>query len=70
MARSVYIYVVCHDNPYNPNPPHIIAAFTVKHELQTWLEKCDHQYKSEFSVWRVKDNSRKTYNAEMERIKL
>lgn len=56
MARSAYIYVVCHNAPQNPDPPHVISAFTVKHELITWMEKCTHHYKSEFLIYRIKDN--------------
>ena len=39
MARSTYIYVVMRDYP-NGAPGYISAeaAFTVKHELWTWLE--------------------------------
>ena len=51
MARSRYIYIISHDAPQNMSAPHVIAAFTVKHELITWLEKCDHHYKKEFSVY-------------------
>lgn len=62
MARSHCIYVVCHNNPLNPDPPYVIAAFTVKHELRTWLEKCDHPYKHEFTTYRVMDNDTENTN--------
>jgi hypothetical protein len=57
MARSTYIYVVCHNTPMNSDPPYVIAAFTVKHELETWMENCDY-YKHELTVYRLKDNDR------------
>jgi hypothetical protein len=38
------------------DPPHIIAAFTVKHEMKTWMEKCDRPHKDELRVYRVPDN--------------
>lgn len=49
MARSTNIYVVTPNGCMTP-----IAAFTVKHELQTWadLNVVKHQ------VWRVKDGIR------------
>jgi hypothetical protein len=58
MARSIYIYVVCHNNPLNPDPPHVKAAFTVKHEMIHWLKNCDHYLKSEFVVYRMSDGDR------------
>lgn len=36
MARSSYVYIV-HTNT-RPGP--LCAAFTVKHEMMTWLGKC------------------------------
>lgn len=64
MARSRYIYIISHDAPQNMSAPHVIAAFTVKHELITWLEKCDHHYKKEFSVYRIIDNDKgETYKS-------
>lgn len=47
MARSTYVYVVVVlDTP--------IAAFTVKHELLSWLNR--HPLK-DARVWRVHDNT-------------
>lgn len=60
MARSRYIYVVCWDAPQNMDAPHIIAAFTVKHEMQTWLSRCTHEHRDEFAIYRVRDNDRAT----------
>lgn len=59
MARSHSIYVVVHPYPY-PAPDHIIAAFTVKHELVEWWERCTHPSKGEFDVWRLRDGGGKT----------
>lgn len=53
MARSKYVYIIFHEwSAKNP----LIAAFTVKHELLTWLEKCNHEHKEEFIVYRIPDN--------------
>ena len=58
MARSSYIYLVCHDAPATPDGPHVVAAFTVKHEMLSWMERCTHRYKDEFNVYRTRDNPR------------
>lgn len=56
MARSRRIYVVEHPHPVNCDPPHVVAAFTVKHELITWLSRqMDHPYYSEWNVYAVGD---------------
>jgi hypothetical protein len=45
MARSTYIYLVT-------GPLRIpVAGFTVKHELQTWLERNP----GEYELWRLSD---------------
>ena len=63
MARSHIIYVVQHNLPDADYP--IIAAFTVKHECNTWLANCDHPRKDEFVVRRFRDNDRAaTYRSE------
>ena len=46
MARSSYIYIVL-----RPSSSYILAAFTVKHELTTFLQRLGGPYE----VWRVKD---------------
>lgn len=46
MARSTYVYVVV-DTDGN-----IVSAFTVKHEMQSWLNR----HKGDHRVWRVRDN--------------
>ena len=70
MARSSYIYIVCHDAPENMDSPHVIAAFTVKHEMKTWMENSDYTPKEELHVYRVPDNpSDETYRCKYERIK-
>lgn len=51
MARSHYIYVIWYDED-------LIAAFTVKHELATWLDNCKHIDKAHFTIYRVRDNDR------------
>jgi hypothetical protein len=58
VSRSTYIYIVCEFGVP-------IAAFTVKHELETWLEKHppftvkDSEGKVSFQavrdVWRIRD---------------
>jgi hypothetical protein len=50
MARSSYVYVVT-DGPVGPP----VAAFTVKHELLTWVERS--YEKAQFhTYWRLSDN--------------
>lgn len=39
MSRSQYVYVVEHPWPENADPPHVVAAFTVKYELAAWLKE-------------------------------
>lgn len=51
MARSTNVYVV---NSWYGSP---IAAFTVKHELVTWLRK---QPPIAFILWRVPDGGPRT----------
>ena len=36
----------------------VVAAFTVKHEMLSWMERCTHRYKDEFNVYRTRDNPR------------
>jgi hypothetical protein len=48
MARSSYIYVVT-------NKGELRAAFTVKHELVSWLDRHDDDQLSEFELWRCQD---------------
>ena len=44
MARSTYIYVVTlHEE--------LVSAFTVKHELATWLSR----NKGDYRIWRIAD---------------
>ena len=47
MARSSYIYLV-QDKDLNRTP---VAAFTVKHELATWLSRNPGNY----TLWRIGD---------------
>ena len=47
MPRSNVIYVVQLSD-------HVVAAFTVKHELVTWLERQSEPFIH--AVWRVPDN--------------
>jgi hypothetical protein len=51
MARSTYIYVVL---SYNE----MVAAFTVKHELKTWWNRCDHPYQCDYEIWRIRDGDK------------
>jgi hypothetical protein len=50
MARSTYIYVLWYEDDF-------VAAFTVKHELVTWLKSVQRQPESieEYRVERVRD---------------
>lgn len=60
MARSSYIYVVEHAAPENTDPPHAVAAFTVKHELISWLQNVnseDHPFFNEYTIYRFKDGT-------------
>lgn len=47
MARSAYVYLITEADTGLP-----VTAFTVKHELQTVLERID---ASELEVWRIPD---------------
>jgi hypothetical protein len=51
MARSAYIYVVT-DGPVGPP----VAAFTVKHELLTWIERQPPARPQYLNFWRLPDN--------------
>ncbi len=53
MARSAYVYVVANGTG------HLLAAFTVKHELLSWLARPEHE--QDRDVWvvvRVRDGVR------------
>lgn len=52
MARSDYVYIVEY---WNMSGRIILAAFTVKHELATWLYR--RKYKNGLRVTRVPDGS-------------
>ena len=39
MARSTYIYIVMLNTSCSCNENHALAAFTVKHELQSYLRR-------------------------------
>ena len=54
MARSRYIYFVEWSWPWNEDPPHLIAAFTVKHELLSWWALHSN---AELGVYRVRDGA-------------
>lgn len=58
MARSSYIYAVCHNNPLNPDPPHIKAAFTVKCDLVNWFCEVDDPHKDEYTMYRLFDGGK------------
>ena len=55
MARSKTIYVVTRPVPFGDDY-NIVAAFTVKHELVTWLKKFAHLYTDGISIAKVRDN--------------
>jgi hypothetical protein len=52
MARSTYIYYA--QSKRHPSDPAYSAAFTVKHELISWLGSEAHLYQ----VWRMSDGVR------------
>jgi hypothetical protein len=61
MARSSYVYIVCKTaDPTSAREPgsDIIAAFTVKHEMLSWIrsEKYEPKY---LIVWRLSDGDRR-----------
>lgn len=51
MSRSQYIYVVQEKDCITP-----IAAFTVKHELESWLGKTGRYGDPGVLVWRIRDS--------------
>lgn len=51
MARSAYIYVV---TTYRDD---LVVAFTVKHELQSWLDQRPTEH---YQVWRMSDGARRS----------
>lgn len=53
MARSTYVYVVLCGHRRD----HVLAPFTVKHELRTWLQR---QTRTDLSVRRFKDGRDET----------
>lgn len=55
MPRAHTIYVVLHPAPACMDN-HLIAAFTVKHELATWWNRCDSRDKWEYEICRIRDN--------------
>ena len=46
MARSTYVYVVISNDDGLPK-----AGFTVKHEMNTWLER----NQGDYTIWRLSD---------------
>ncbi len=55
MARSSYIYLVTHPNAAGLGYV-VKAAFTVKHECQSWLEDCPDRQKRSYVVLRYADS--------------
>ncbi len=53
MARSTYIYVVERYVDYSGETYAVTAAFTVKHEMQTWLDRNPGDYR----IWRMSDGA-------------
>lgn len=60
MSRSSYVYVVT----WAPSGG-LIAAFTVKHELKTWLDK--RSAVSRLAITRLRDGSFDTEPVELDR---
>lgn len=54
MARAYNIYIVQTLNP-NRVPQNVVAAFTVKHELETWLERQKLYTRTELCVVTIHD---------------
>lgn len=53
MPRSTYVYLVrSGDLLVNATP---VAAFTVKHELRSWLHQRSPEIRAEFHVYRMPD---------------
>lgn len=56
MARSTYIYLVKKYCDYDyPGDP--LAAFTVKHELVTWLRRKTEAERADMELWRICDGT-------------
>jgi hypothetical protein len=55
MARSHSIYVVTRPVPFGDDY-NIVAAFTVKHELVTWLKKYEKDYIDGIAIAKLRDN--------------
>ena len=57
MARSSYIYLILAPGPAHPveSTYQVVAAFTVKHECQSWLEETCQPGKDEWVVKRYRD---------------
>lgn len=53
MARSTYVYVVLDKSTSHYGP---VAAFTVKHELVTWLNSMA-VVADRVEVWRIRDSA-------------
>jgi len=61
MARSTSIYIVMLNTSCSCNENHALAAFTVKHELQSYLRRRSQVPDAPpVTVWRMRDNP--TYN--------
>lgn len=59
MARSTYIYVVMDSGD------EVVAAFTVKHELLTWLSS---HTNDDYHVWRLDDGARTFWHPQTDRF--
>jgi hypothetical protein len=57
MPRSTTIYTVMTTWGSKVHP---IAAFTVQHELATWLESCGEETRSQMVIWRIQDSGWRT----------
>lgn len=53
MARSTYIYLVRSGGLLDNEIP--VAAFTVKHELKSWLERKTPEVRAPMHVYRIRD---------------
>ena len=59
MARSTHIYLVCQPTVKQPtvSPFTVIAAFTVKHECQAFMEDARDPHKGDWVVRRYRDGA-------------
>lgn len=65
MARSHAIHVVLDDSVHVSFAPHLVAAFTVKHELETWADQHDPERK--YTYYTISDGGGYEWRAHLAR---